>query len=77
MFVVTMVVLSLLVLGIGVARVRVWNPSRELRIRASESEATTPAVSDAVPVSWRARAPRRVWDNPILWREVCTWGFGR
>ncbi len=20
---------------------------------------------------------RRVWDNPILWREVCTWAYGR
>ena len=20
---------------------------------------------------------RRVWDNPILWREICTWAYGR
>ncbi|MCQ6512889.1 hypothetical protein NPN18_24280, partial [Vibrio parahaemolyticus] len=20
---------------------------------------------------------RTVWDNPILWREVCTWAYGR
>ncbi|HAY78629.1 MAG TPA: hypothetical protein DCY79_02345, partial [Planctomycetaceae bacterium] len=20
---------------------------------------------------------REVWDNPILWREVCTWAYGR
>jgi len=20
---------------------------------------------------------RRVWDNPVLWREVCTWAYGR
>ena len=20
---------------------------------------------------------RRVWDNPILWREVCTWAYGK
>lgn len=22
-------------------------------------------------------ASREVWDNPILWREVCTWAYGR
>ena len=20
---------------------------------------------------------RHVWDNPILWREICTWAYGR
>lgn len=20
---------------------------------------------------------RRVWDNPVLWREICTWAYGR
>ena len=20
---------------------------------------------------------RRVWDNPIIWREICTWAYGR
>lgn len=24
-----------------------------------------------------AGQPRRVWDNPILWREICTWAYGR
>ena len=23
------------------------------------------------------REPRRVWDNPILWREICTWAYGK
>jgi ABC-type transport system involved in multi-copper enzyme maturation permease subunit len=23
------------------------------------------------------RASRRVWDNPVLWRETCTWAYGR
>ena len=22
-------------------------------------------------------ASRHVWDNPILWRETCTWAYGR
>ncbi|HZZ26646.1 MAG TPA: ABC transporter permease subunit [Pirellulales bacterium] len=24
-----------------------------------------------------AGTARRVWDNPVLWREVCTWAYGR
>ena len=27
--------------------------------------------------SWKSRAPRRVWNNPVLWREVRTWAYGR
>ncbi len=27
--------------------------------------------------SWKSRAPRRVWSNPVLWREVMTWAYGR
>ena len=24
-----------------------------------------------------SQTSRRVWDNPILWRETCTWAYGR
>lgn len=92
-----MVGLSLAVTGYGVARVRLWNPSREVRLKAAEpetsaelSEVLSPAAvqpasgGDATPLAaeqlipqWKARAPRAVWDNPILWREVCTWAYGR
>ncbi len=77
LFVLVTLLLSLLVLVIGVARVRVWNPSRELRLKASEEEPTSVSVEKATPASWKAREPRRVWDNPVLWREVCTWAYGR
>ena len=77
LFVVMTVLLSLAVLVIGVAKVRVWNPSREIRLKSSETETSTAASGDATPASWKARAPRRVWENPILWREVCTWAYGR
>ena len=23
------------------------------------------------------QASRQVWDNPVLWREICTWAYGR
>ncbi|MDG2220431.1 MAG: hypothetical protein P8L85_03570 [Rubripirellula sp.] len=69
--------LSCVVLGIGVRMVRIWNPSREVRMKMPEPETSEELLSEATPTSWKARAPRRVWDNPILWREVRTWAYGR
>ena len=66
--------------------VRVWNPSKEVRFRADEADefrtATDAAAEPATPAATRSvhAAPgklRSVWDNPILWREVCTWAYGR
>lgn len=91
---------------VGIVRLRVWNPSREVRgFVAKESEPA--AVSHGSQMSsqmsgqlsgqmsveasvgtqesgtgaeqegtWKIRAPRRVWDNPILWREVRTRAYG-
>jgi len=94
---------------IAMARVRVWNPSREVRLRTdaegAEREGTWDAAAaapgalaapfDPARAAQRAEtaraghidarrtshsapaASRRVWDNPVLWREVCTWAYGR
>lgn len=82
---------------LAIARVRVWNPSRDVRPGQadqeeggsiwSEEHAVAGAEKSAVE---RARdrhidartehggeTSREVWDNPILWREVCTWAYGR
>lgn len=79
LFVAVSLLLSAGVLWIGVAKVRVWNPSREVRLKAWEAETSgeLPDQGEAIPASWKARPPRRVWNNPILWREVCTWAYGR
>ena len=74
-FVVTNLVLSFVVLLIGINRVRVWNPSRELRLKNTEEEDKT--ESEDKQISWKAREPKSVWSNPVLWREVCTWAYGR
>lgn len=83
------VLLAAAVLGWGILRVRAWNPSREVRYQAPEPETGSDlreqsladelgATGAASPVAqWKARPPRRVWDNPVLWREVCTWAYGR
>ncbi|MCA9248805.1 MAG: hypothetical protein KDA42_16880, partial [Planctomycetales bacterium] len=81
--------------GIAVARVRIWNPTREVlrkqspeepveTIWSAEVEANTAdASATSAPIKSRgAIAPnnvriRQVWNNPVLWREICTWAYGR
>jgi len=86
--------------ALAVWRVRVWNPSREIIIAGTKSEAEESArhaaaisgdtatehrwslaaanKSTAVKVAGRGlRRTREVWDNPVLWREIRTWAYGR
>ena len=78
-------------------RVRVWNPSRELKLGQAGREdgasiwgvehdltAEGRTADDAAQerhidarVKKQSGTSREVWDNPILWREVCTWAYGR
>jgi len=81
---------------IAIARVRVWNPSRQVRMGQARDEdasiwgaeydlthasAGTAERAREAHVDARRRITagrtRRVWDNPVLWREVCTWAYGR
>jgi hypothetical protein len=90
------VVAGLLLNGVAIWRVRVWNPTRELLPRAPDAaaqQATTPhhwslvalhqAPSATEPPAATAvagrglRQTRTVWNNPILWREMRTWAYGR
>jgi ABC-type Na+ efflux pump permease subunit len=78
LFVALALLLSVIVLVIGVIKVRVWNPSREVRFRGQELESSEDLEANpSIPTNWKARAPRPVWNNPILWREICTWAYGR
>jgi ABC-type Na+ efflux pump permease subunit len=75
--------MSCLLTLVTVVRLRVWNPSREVRPRVPEADedySTSTADLTAAPDaagSWKVRAPRGVWHNPVLWREMCTWAYGR
>ncbi len=55
----------------AILMLRVWNPSREVAPRWEDEHATQNNIH-AAP----GRA-RHVWDNPILWREVATWAYGK
>lgn len=80
------IVIALLLFG--VRKVRDWNPSKEIRFRPSEPEtdaelqeqlaaAGGAAAIHGAATNWKAREPRPVWSNPVLWREICTWAYGR
>jgi hypothetical protein len=70
--------------AVAVWKVRVWNPSREVRRKqqATDEETAGTAERKAAAVSLAAaarpaRPHRQVWDYPVLWREVRTWAYGR
>jgi ABC-type Na+ efflux pump permease subunit len=63
---------------IAIARVRVWNPSREARPRTEEADEFRRTADETTRSIHAAPGKtRRVWDNPVLWREVRTWAYGR
>lgn len=63
---------SVLLNAIAIARVRIWNPTREVQAASEDdAEAATASVHGA-PGKVRA-----VWDNPVLWREIRTRAYGK
>jgi ABC-type transport system involved in multi-copper enzyme maturation permease subunit len=75
-FALTMAGWTLLLNVLAIARLRVWNPSGEPIIRPehilAEEEEKDRAKAHAAP-----GPVRRVWANPILWREIATRAYGR
>ena len=75
--------------GAAISLVRVWNPSRETRRGTADAEEPERGEArEPEAVVGRARGQeaavhsaggrkREVWDNPILWREVRTWAYGK
>jgi hypothetical protein len=65
---------SLLLNGWSILRLRVWNPSGEpvMQRERPEDEDVDRARAHAAP-----GPVRRVWPNPILWREIRTRAYGR
>ncbi len=60
----------------------IWGVEHDLAKGETGKESSDQAeVARAGHVDARVRTvstkTRRVWDNPILWREVCTWAYGR
>ena len=70
--------------GLTMFRVRIWNasggdetakkPEEEERERGRKGEGETERTP-RLPFS--PSSHRAVWDNPVLWREIRTWAYGR
>ncbi len=82
----TMGLLSLALVGWGMLRLRVWNPSGEPIMQREapdeDREAELVVQKDGTKVDRKSihAAPgkvRSVWENPILWREISTRAYGR
>jgi ABC-type transport system involved in multi-copper enzyme maturation permease subunit len=54
---------------VAIGRVRAWNTAQEVRRQ--------PETADATRVVAAKRPSRVVWDNPVLWREICTRAHGK
>ncbi len=67
-FVLSLVSIAVVLNGVSILRLRVWNPSRQMFVQAASKEEAQ-AVAE--------KATRQIWNNPIIWREVCTRAYGR
>src|SRR5205823_843035 len=70
----SMLVLSVILNGWGIWRLRVWNPSGEPIMQRELIGATAAEPERVHAAPGRARS---VWANPILWREIATRAYGR
>jgi ABC-type transport system involved in multi-copper enzyme maturation permease subunit len=72
--------------ALAIAMVRVWNPTREVQLKLDEeaapagptrAELASAPAEQVIRVHGAGGRARPVWDNPILWREVRTWAYGK
>jgi ABC-type Na+ efflux pump permease subunit len=81
-FVIVMAGLCALLNGIGIWKLRKWNPSGE-PIMQREGPQDAVDTDESIELEKRAKAhaapgaARQVWHNPVLWREVRTLAYGR
>ncbi len=76
LFMLVSAAIAILLNLIAIAQVRVWNPSRELQPQSSTEKEKSKDLT-AINVHAANSMTRHVWDNPILWREICTWAYGK
>jgi ABC-type Na+ efflux pump permease subunit len=82
LFVAVAIGISVILNVISTLRLRAWNTGRDAMPRKEDdAEEKTVEQAQAGHVDARVRTvdqtSRPVWDNPILWREMCTWAYGR
>ncbi|OWK43351.1 ABC transporter permease subunit [Fimbriiglobus ruber] len=83
-FSLAMVGVCVLVNGVGIWKLRKWNPSGEPIMQREGPQADPEAEMTPEQLKeFRSKAHaapgtvREVWGNPVLWREICTLAYGR
>lgn len=80
LFIPTALAISAALATWGTLRFRVWNPHQETdrgRIPAEEEGHAQIDPSARARMHDAPGKARTVWSNPILWREIRTWAYGR
>jgi hypothetical protein len=86
LFLLSSLTISAILNVLAIALVRVWNPTREVQPRFEEEAPPVPmggTESGSIPdervirIHGAGGKARPVWDNPVLWREVRTWAYGK
>jgi hypothetical protein len=82
LFVAVALGISLVLNVISTLRLRAWNTGRDAMPKnENEEPEKSEEEARAGHVDARVRKvdqnSRPVWDNPVLWREMCTWAYGR
>jgi ABC-type Na+ efflux pump permease subunit len=59
----------------------IWSADHDMRTLEAQAAVDAAEAARAQHVDARVRQvsqqSREVWDNPVLWREMCTWAYGR
>lgn len=69
---VALCLLSAALTAISINRLRIWNPSRKLFIQPETESSSSESGQSTTVVRHR-----RIWSNPVIWREIRTRAYGR
>lgn len=61
--------LAVALVGVSIARLRVWNPN--------QASFAPPKLEEEDDAGVRRVKHRAIWSNPVIWREICTRAYGR
>lgn len=72
--VVALSLLAVSLIGVAINRLRIWNPSRTQFVKP---ETVKSDDSESQKMGQQVVRHRRIWSNPVIWREIKTRAYGR
>jgi ABC-type transport system involved in multi-copper enzyme maturation permease subunit len=76
--VIALSLLSFALIGVAINRLRVWNPSRKLFVQPETVKSDEVDTENGTAAgSGQVVRHRRIWSNPVIWREIKTRAYGR